>query len=103
MELRQRGLVLSELKHKGDGMAHVEHLREVLLKGNNLYRSLAEQHAALELRLNELTHHQYPSGDDDLEKITLKKKKLHLKDQMEQILQQHLKPSLQNVPTEFES
>ena len=45
-------------------------------------------------RQRELTGHPYPTGDDELEKVRLKKMKLQVKDQMEGILRRHLTPTL---------
>ena len=80
-------------------MTREQHVRDVLLQQDDEYRRLAGQHQALESRLRELLGNPYPSGDDEFEKATLKKKKLQLKDQMEHILRRHLTPSLsENIP-----
>ena len=77
-------------------MNREQHAREVLLEEDDEYRDLAEQHRALESRLAELLGRPYPSGADQLEKATLKKKKLHIKDRMEHILQRHLAPQVED-------
>ena len=80
-------------------MTSEQHVRDVLLQQDVEYRRLAEQHQALEVRLRDLLSYPYPSGDDEFEKTTLKKKKLHIKDQMEHILRRHLAPALaENTP-----
>lgn len=75
-------------------MTQEQHAREVLLEEDDEYRDLAEQHRTLEKRLAELLGHPYPSGAEQIEEATLKKKKLHVKDRMEQILRRHLTPQV---------
>lgn len=76
-------------------MNQEQHAREVLLEQDDEYRDLAEQHRALENRLAELLGRPYPSGAEQVEEATLKKKKLHVKDRMEHILQRHLTPPVE--------
>jgi len=52
---------------------------------------LAREHTRYEERLKELTALAYPSDEEQLEEVTLKKKKLALKDQMYSLLMQHEK------------
>ncbi len=73
-------------------MNQEQHAREVLLEEDDEYRGLAEQHRALESRLAELLGHPYRSSAERFEEATLKKRKLHIKDRMEHILQRHLTP-----------
>ena len=77
-------------------MTQEQHAREVLLEEDDEYRDLAEQHRALESRLAELLGHRYPSGAEQIEKATLKKRKLHIKDRMEHIVRRHLTPRVEN-------
>jgi uncharacterized protein YdcH (DUF465 family) len=46
------------------------------------FRQWADEHRRCESRLNELTSKSDISVDEELEEKTLKKRKLHLKDQM---------------------
>ena len=62
------------------------HLWERLLQTDEGLRQLAERHHDLDARLTELLRHHHPSGSEEIEKATLKKRKLRLKDQMEDIL-----------------
>ena len=55
------------------------------LQGEELYHSLAAKHRELEGRLRELTSKAYLSEPELLEEVTLKKRKLQLKDQMEDL------------------
>jgi uncharacterized protein len=63
-------------------------LREELLASHEEFRRLAEEHSQYCQRLEVLTHKPYPSTDEQLEEVRLKKLKLRLKDQMESIEQQ---------------
>jgi uncharacterized protein YdcH (DUF465 family) len=49
------------------------------------YHDLAAKHHALDERLSELTSKRYLSEPEQLEEATLKKRKLQLKDRMEDI------------------
>ena len=51
--------------------------------------SLSIQHHQLDDRLHELAAKQYLSEPEHVEEVTLKKKKLHLKDRMEDIMRRH--------------
>jgi uncharacterized protein YdcH (DUF465 family) len=64
-------------------------LKELLLQTDEEFHGLAERHHELEGRLHELTGKAYLSEPEQLEEVTLKKRKLWLKDQMEDILRRH--------------
>jgi len=72
-------------------MTNTETLREQLMTSNSEFRELAREHGRYEERLSELSTLAYPSDEEQLEEITLKKKKLALKDQMYSIMLQHQK------------
>ena len=55
------------------------------VKSDDEYRQLAEQHHQYESRLGELAEKAVLSDDEQLEEATLKKKKLQLKDKMQEI------------------
>ncbi len=61
-------------------------LKTYLLQSDEEFRSLATQHRELEERLHNLSSKSYLSDNEQLEESTLKKKKLQLKDRMEEIL-----------------
>jgi uncharacterized protein YdcH (DUF465 family) len=61
-------------------------LKELLLQADEEFHSLAAKHHELEHRLDELSTKQYLSQPEQLEEATLKKRKLQLKDRMEDIL-----------------
>jgi uncharacterized protein YdcH (DUF465 family) len=70
-------------------MAEAQDLQTLLLETNEEYRQLASKHHELEGRLHELTHKHYLSDAEQIEEVTLKKRKLLLKDRMQLILREH--------------
>ena len=66
-------------------------LKEELMTRDPEFRELAREHTLYEQRLSELSALTYPSDEEQLEEITLKKKKLALKDQMYSIILQYQK------------
>ena len=69
--------------------AEAQEVRHLLLVSHDQYRELASRHHALDDRLHELTEKHYLSAAEQVEEVTLKKKKLALKDQMKQILRSY--------------
>ena len=59
-----------------------EEIKEQLMSSNADFRHLAEEHHLYEGKLQELNARPHLTEHDYEEEITLKKKKLHLKDQM---------------------
>jgi uncharacterized protein YdcH (DUF465 family) len=66
-----------------------DRLKEELMNRDPEFRELAREHTRYEERLSELTALAYPSEEEQLEEVTLKKKKLALKDQMYSLIMQH--------------
>lgn len=64
-------------------------LRDELIKENQNFRELIQQHQNYEKRLTELAELTYPNDDEQLEETNLKKKKLILKDEIYSIMQNH--------------
>ena len=64
-------------------------LKELLLQTDEEFHELAAKHHELEDRLHELTAKHYLSEPEQVEEVTLKKRKLQLKDRMEDILRRH--------------
>ena len=72
-------------------IATTDSLKEELINRDPEFRELAREHTRYEQRLSELSALAYPSDEEQLEEITLKKKKLALKDQMYSIMMQYQK------------
>lgn len=60
-------------------------LKALLLQTNEEFHHLAAQHHQLEDRLNQLVTKSHLSEPEQVEEVTLKKRKLQLKDRMEAI------------------
>lgn len=69
-------------------MSIADSVRDELIRSNSAFRDLVHQHQDFEQRLNELAHLTYPNDDEQLEEITLKKKKLLIKDEIYSMMQQ---------------
>jgi uncharacterized protein YdcH (DUF465 family) len=69
--------------------AQPQDLKSQLLQTDQEFKQLAVKHHELEDRLHELTAKHYLSEPEQLEEVTLKKRKLQLKDKMEDILRRH--------------
>ena len=65
-----------------------DRVRESLLSRSDEYRRLDAQHHEFESRLVVLTDKPVLSEDEQVEEVTLKKKKLQVKDRMEAIVRQ---------------
>jgi uncharacterized protein YdcH (DUF465 family) len=70
-------------------MSNTDGLREQLIMTDPEFRELAREHGRYEARLSELSALAYPNDEEQLEEITLKKKKLAVKDQMHDIMLRH--------------
>ena len=66
-----------------------EDLKHLLIETNQEFRELASKHHSLDDRLHELEAKHYLSDAEQFEEVSLKKRKLHLKDRMESILREH--------------
>ncbi len=64
-------------------------LRNLLLESDDEFRELAARHKDLEHRLHELSNRNYLSEPEQVEEVTLKKKKLQIKDRMEDIVRRY--------------
>jgi uncharacterized protein YdcH (DUF465 family) len=63
--------------------AEAQEVKNLLLRSNDQYRQLSERHHQLDNRLSQLTQLPYLTASEQVEEVTLKKRKLALKDQME--------------------
>ena len=66
--------------------AESQDLKTELLRTDEEFHQPVAKHHELEDRLHELTAKHYLSEPEQLEQVTLKKRKLQLKDRMEDIL-----------------
>lgn len=64
-------------------------LKELLINTNPEFCELARTHSRYEARLSELSALAHPSDEEQIEEMTLKKKKLAVKDQMYAIMLQY--------------
>jgi uncharacterized protein YdcH (DUF465 family) len=69
-----------------------QEMRASLMAVDAEFKRLAEQHWQCESQLEEILNSRYLSAEDLIQEATLKKLKLHLKDQMESIIAQHQRP-----------
>jgi hypothetical protein len=69
--------------------AEAQEVKNFLLQSDQEFRQLAEQHHELDDRLHQLIEKHYLSTTEQYEQVTLKKKKLALKDQMESIVREY--------------
>jgi uncharacterized protein YdcH (DUF465 family) len=74
-------------------------LKELLLQTDEEFHQLAAKHHELDDRLHELTTKPYLSEPEQLEEVTLKKRKLQIKDRMEDILRRRRQDGLGPVPS----
>jgi uncharacterized protein YdcH (DUF465 family) len=80
--------------------AETQDLKTLLLSKDDEFRQLVEKHQELEVRLHELSTRPYLSEPERVEEVTLKKRKLHLKDRMEDIVRRYRNsPATSSVPT----
>ena len=61
---------------------HTAEIQRILSDADPEFRQWAEEHRRCESRLTELTSKREITTDEEIEEKTLKKRKLHLKDQM---------------------
>lgn len=69
--------------------AESQDVRTRLLQTDEEFKQLADRHHELDDRLHELAAKHYLSQPEQLEETTLKKRKLQLKDRMEDIVRRH--------------
>lgn len=66
-----------------------EALKEYLIEHNEEFRALAEKHAEYKRMIEAIESKPHLTPEDELEEHRLKKLKLHVKDQMHQILSRY--------------
>ena len=70
-------------------MEEAQDLSDLLLGTHEEYQQLTVKHHSLDDRLHEHTRKAYLSHDEHIEEVSLKKRKLLLKDRMEEILREY--------------
>lgn len=70
-------------------MSQYDDLKAELIKTDDEFRRLYEEHQEYERRLDSINQKQLLSQEDEVEEKKIKLHKLVLKDHMEQILRQH--------------
>jgi len=70
-------------------MPNLDDLKRDLLRSDQSFRALHDEHQECETRLAQLTQNSLPSAEDEVEEKRLKLQKLALKDRMEEILREH--------------
>lgn len=71
----------------------LQEIREALLANNAEFQRLAQEHSQYEAELERLSKQPYLSSEDRMREVSLKKKKLRVKDEMEQLIASHLYPT----------
>lgn len=64
-------------------------IKEHLLQSNEDFRRLAQKHHQYDEQLEKLVHKAHLSEQEKIEEVNLKKMKLHVKDQMEAMIQKY--------------
>ena len=69
--------------------SETEALRQHLIANDTHFAELVTSHHDFDARLTELAALHYPSAEEQMEEARLKKRKLQLKDEMEEILRRY--------------
>lgn len=80
-------------------MMKEEEIKDHLMSASVEFRRLAEEHKLYEHKLEELQKRHHLTDQDHLEEVTLKKKKLHIKDQMNAMIQKFRNEQLSHQHT----
>jgi uncharacterized protein YdcH (DUF465 family) len=64
-------------------------VRAVLLESHDEFRQLVSEHHRLDARIQQLSSLSYLTNQQQFEEVSLKKRKLALKDRIESIVRQH--------------
>ena len=66
-----------------------EEIKTHLMQTSEEFREMARQHQYFDAQLAELEHNPHPNEQDEIEEHRLKKLKLRLKDQMEEMISRY--------------
>jgi len=64
-------------------------IKEHLLHSSGEFRRLVQQHLSYDEELSKLIHKSFLSEEEKVKEVTLKKMKLHVKDQMEKMIYEY--------------
>ncbi len=64
-------------------------IKDYLFSNNPDFRRLVEEHRSYDVKLRELHGRPHVTGQDQIEEVDIKKRKLHLKDQMSRMIQEY--------------
>lgn len=64
-------------------------IKEHLIQSSEEFRRLMHQHSTYDEELSKLIRKNFLSEEEKVKEVTLKKMKLHVKDQMEMLIQQY--------------
>jgi uncharacterized protein YdcH (DUF465 family) len=78
------------------GASETVDIKEVLYQSNEEFRKLVQQHSDFSAQLDSLIHKHYLTEAEKIEEVKLKKKKLHLKDQMQEMIQNYRQQMTRN-------
>jgi uncharacterized protein YdcH (DUF465 family) len=78
-------LLLETLSKEAEMPTDFEELKRKLLQTDEEFRQLASQHHDLDEKIHNLASRHYLSEPEQIEEVTLKKRKLQLKDQIARI------------------
>jgi len=67
----------------------LEEVKDILIKENPTFKELVNQHQSYEKRLTELADLSYPSEEELQEETALKRKKLVIKDEMYNMMNEY--------------
>lgn len=67
----------------------MEEVKDILIKENPTFKELVNQHQSYERRLTELADLSYPSEEELQEETALKRKKLVVKDEMYNMMNEY--------------
>ena len=70
-------------------MTKEDEIKDYLFSINPDFRSLVEEHRSYDVKLRQLNERPHVSGQEQIEEVTIKKRKLYLKDQMSRMIQEY--------------
>ena len=72
-----------------DLITNEDEIKDYLLSNDADFRRIAEEHGSYEQQLRTLSDREHVTNQEQYEEVNLKKKKLHLKDQMSRMIQDY--------------